>query len=186
MRREKITPEEFIKLFTETALEHGQFAKMYGEIVAAVPEAELSDKHFCEFLVLSLFIDYLCLRWTFTGESADKLRNLYVKKIISELGKTRPAYGSPWPVTCEGEFKRILDERFSEYQQVSSGISCINIDTQQTLDSLTKLGETFSRHFIGHENLETILKVKWFFLMKEDILYEKFLKGIKQDYELVL
>lgn len=179
MRREKITPEEFIKLFTETALEHGQFAKMYGEIVAAVPEAELSDKHFCEFLVLSLFIDYLCLRWTFNGEAATKLRDLYVKKIISEPCKTRP-------VTCEGEFKRILDERFSEYQQVSSGISCINIDTQKTLDSLTKLGETFSRYFIGHENLETILKVKWFFLMKEDILYEKFLKGIKQDYELVL
>gem|GEM_PF-3567328 len=186
VRREQITPEEFIKLFTKKALERGQFAKMYEELAAAIPEAELSDKHFCEFLVLSLFIDYLCLRWTFNGEAATKLRDLYVKKIMSEPGKARPAYGRPGPVTCEREFKRILDERFSEYQQVASDISCINIDTQKTLDSLTKLGETFSRYFIGHESLETILKVKWFFLMKEDILYEKFLKGIKQDYEVVL
>ncbi|MEW6327506.1 MAG: hypothetical protein AB1487_07935 [Thermodesulfobacteriota bacterium] len=178
MPREKITPEDFIKLFTETALERGQFAKMYEELAAAVPEAELSDKHFCEFLVLSLFIDYLCLRWAFNGEAATKLRNLYVKRLMSEIGQTRP-------VACEGEFKSILDERFSEYQQAASGINCINIDTQKTLDSLTKLGEAFSKHFIGYENLETILKVKWFFLMKEDILYEKFLKGIKQDYELV-
>ncbi|MEW5948759.1 MAG: hypothetical protein AB1711_05030 [Thermodesulfobacteriota bacterium] len=185
VRREKITPEEFIKLFTKKALARSQFAKMYEELAAAIPEAELSDDRFCEFLVLSLFIDYLCLRWTFNGELADKLRNLYVKK-ISEPGKTGPAYGRPWPVTCGEEFKRILDERFREYQQVASGINCINIDTQKTLDSLTKLGETFSRHFIGHESLETILKVKWFFLMKEDILYEKFLKGIKRNYELVL
>lgn len=179
MPKEKITPEEFIKLFTETTLERGQFAKMYGELAAAIPRAEVSDEQFCEFLVLSLFIDCLCLKWTFNGEAATKLRNLHVKRLMSEIGKTRS-------VTCEGELKRILDERFCEYQEVASGISCINIDTQKTLDSLTKLGETFSRHFIGHENLETILKVKWLFLMKEDILYEKFLKGIKQDYELVL
>ncbi len=169
--------EDFIRLFAEKVLKGGQFAQMYEQFAAMIPENKVSDKHFCEVLFLSLFIDCLCLEWAFGAETAANSRDMYIKHFISEVGKSKPG-------TYEGEFKAIMGKRCTEYKQIVCEINPINIDTRKALDSLTRLGEAFSKHFVGHENLETILKVKWFFLMKEDILYEKFLKGIKENHEL--
>ncbi len=176
-RKEKITPERFVQLLTEQVLERSQFSGMYDHFSATVPKEQLSEKHFCEFLILSLFLDHMCLSWSLDEEAAGKLRGLYVTELMRKLEQQMP-------VPSRAQVDSLWEERFPEYRSATSQIGSVNIDTQRTLDSLTSLGEAFSKHFIGHENIEIILKVKWLFFMKEDILYEDFLQEIERNYEL--
>ncbi|MFH1146716.1 MAG: hypothetical protein V1736_03315 [Pseudomonadota bacterium] len=174
--KKKITPDEFVELFTERVLEKGQFAEMYEHFSAAVPQEELSERHFCEYLMLSFFIDSLCLKWAFHNQEALSLQALYRENLLIEVPKRLSG------LSCTRELNDNLEKRFKEYEKAASRIKSVSMNTQATLDSLTALGEAFSKHFVGHENIETILKVKWFFLMKEDVLYEKFLKRLGQTY----
>lgn len=177
-QKKKITPDKFVELFTERVLEKGQFAEMYEHFSAAVPKEELSDRHFCEYLVLSLFIDSICLKWAFHNQEALTLQALYRENLMTEAPKKLSGLSG-----CK-DFAHDLEKRLKEYETAASRIKSVSMNTQTTLDSLTALGEAFSKHFVGHENIETILKVKWFFFMKEDVLYEKFLKNFSHNYSI--
>lgn len=177
VQKEKVTPERFARLFLEHVLEQGQFDIMYEQFASCIPKDELSEKHFCEYLALSLFIDSLCLRWSFKDGKLQSLCSLHVEQMLGEAAKKYPALS-------RSELQKFLEDRFREYEQAASLIKPANLDTQKMLDSLTALGEHFSKHFVGHESIQTILRVKWFFLMKEDVLCEQFFKDFSRNFDL--